>query len=72
MQNIPLNQDAEQIKTWAGKTWAQVEVESINMIYNVGDLIETQRVLQTWKTKESLYFATRENKRAELIAQGKS
>lgn len=40
------------------------------MIYNVGKLIDTQRVLQEWKTKESLYYALRSNKRAELIEQG--
>lgn len=40
------------------------------MIYNVGSLIETQRVRQAWKIKEGLYYALKENNRADFIDKG--
>lgn len=40
------------------------------MIYDVGNLINAQRQLQLWRTKEALCNVQRENRKAELMEKG--
>ena len=69
LRNIPLNQDQKEVKQWCQNEWGQdgLEISHINMIYDVGDLVNAQRQLHSWRTKESLWQVQRENNRQDLI-----